>query len=98
MIAYYKQVANPGIIRDQAIVLVDDSIRRGTQLQRYLTHKIWPHRPRAVHARIASPPQLFACYFDQQTKDGNLIAWKAVERLEKGTPKDLRPYLDVSTP
>ncbi len=98
MIAYYKQVANPRIIQDHSIVLVDDSIRRGTQLQRYLTHKIWPHRPQAVHARIASPPQLFACYFDQQTNDGDLIARKAVERLEGGAPADLRPYLDVSTP
>jgi amidophosphoribosyltransferase len=98
MIAYYKQVANPGIIRDQSIVLVDDSIRRGTQLQRYLTDKIWPHCPQAVHARIASPPQLFACYFDPTTSDSDLIARKAVERMEGGDPKDLSPYLDVATP
>jgi len=97
MIAYYKQVANPGIISNQSIVLVDDSIRRGTQLQRYLKAKIWPHKPKAVHARIASPPQLFACYFDQTTNDSDLIARKAVERIEGAGSKDLREYLDVST-
>jgi amidophosphoribosyltransferase len=97
MIAYYKQVANPEIISNQSIVLVDDSIRRGTQLQRYLKAKIWPHKPKAVHARIASPPQLFACYFDQTTNDSDLIARKAVERIEGVGPTDLRAYLDVST-
>jgi amidophosphoribosyltransferase len=97
LIAYYKQVANPGIIANQSIVLVDDSIRRGTQLRRYLRDKIWPHKPKAVHARIASPPQLFACYFDQTTNDGDLIARKAVERIEEGPPKDLSVYLDVTT-
>ena len=36
LIAYYKQVSNPGIIVNQSILLEDDSIRRGTQLHRYL--------------------------------------------------------------
>jgi amidophosphoribosyltransferase len=97
MIAYYKQVANPGLISNQSIVLVDDSIRRGTQLYRYLKDKIWPNKPKAVHARIASPPQLFACYFDQTTNDSDLIARKAVKNIEEGEPKDLSEYLDVST-
>ena len=97
MIAYYKQVSNPEIISNQSIVLVDDSIRRGTQLHRYLNDKIWPHKPKEVHARIASPPQLFVCYFDQTTKDSDLIARKAVKSIEGGESKDLSAYQDVST-
>lgn len=97
MIAYYKQVSNPGIIMNQSIVLVDDSIRRGTQLRRYLNEKIWPHKPKEVHARIASPPQLFVCYFDQTTNDSDLIARKAVKRIEGEELEDLDAYFDVST-
>jgi len=97
LVAYYKQVSNPQIIRDQSIVLVDDSIRRGTQLKRYLKDKIQPHRPKEVHARIGSPPQLFACYFDETTKRSDLIAWRAVKKIEGGEPKDISEYLEVSS-
>jgi amidophosphoribosyltransferase len=95
LIAYYKQVSNPQIIQDQSIVLVDDSIRRGTQLKRYLKDKIWPYSPKEVHARIGSPPQLFPCYFDETTKKSDLIAWRSVISIEGGEPKDLTEYLDV---
>jgi amidophosphoribosyltransferase len=96
-IAYYKQVSNPQIIQDQSIVLVDDSIRRGTQLKRYLKDKIWLHSPKEVHARIGSPPQLFPCYFDDTTKKIDLIAWRSVLSIEGGEPKDLNDYLNVAT-
>ncbi|MCJ7762174.1 hypothetical protein MUP38_01815, partial [Candidatus Bathyarchaeota archaeon] len=42
LIAKYKQVPNPQIIKGRSIILVDDSIRRGTQLQDLLREKIWP--------------------------------------------------------
>lgn len=97
VIAYYKQVANPEMIAGQSIILVDDSIRRGTQLRRFIKEKLWRYQPLAVHARIASPPQLFACYFDDTTKDSDLIARKAVERIEGGVPANLHEYLDASS-
>jgi amidophosphoribosyltransferase len=97
LIAYYKQVSNPDLIRNQSIVLVDDSIRRGTQLKRYLKEKIWPFNPIEVHARIGSPPQLFPCYFDETTKQSDLIAWRMVVNIENGKPKELGDYLDVSS-
>ncbi|MCP8311093.1 MAG: hypothetical protein L6N94_06315 [Candidatus Methylarchaceae archaeon HK01M] len=97
LIAYYKQVPNPSIILNQSILVVDDSIRRGTQLHRYLKDKIWTYRPNEVHARIASPPQLFPCYFDETTEDSDLIARKAVEKIELGKTEELSEYLDVST-
>jgi amidophosphoribosyltransferase len=97
VIAYYKQVANPGMVSNQSIILVDDSIRRGTQLRRFIKEKLWRYQPLAVHARVASPPQLFACYFDDTTKDSDLIARKAVERIEGGVLANLHEYLDVSS-
>ena len=97
LVAYYKQVSNPQIIQDQSIVLVDDSIRRGTQLKRYLNDKIWRYGPKEVHARIGSPPQLFACYFDETTKRSDLLAWRIMKQIEGEEPKDLSEYLDVSS-
>jgi amidophosphoribosyltransferase len=97
VIAYYKQVANPGMISNQSIILVDDSIRRGTQLRRFIKEKLGRYKPLAVHARVASPPQLFACYFDDTTKDSDLIARKAVKGIEGGLPANLDEYLDVSS-
>jgi len=98
LIAYYKQVSNPHMMLNQSIVLVDDSIRRGTQLHEFLKDKIWPYKPKEVHARIASPPQLFACYFDETTNDSDLIARKAVEEIEGGEPEDLSEYQNITSP
>ena len=97
LIAYYKQVPNSQMIPNQSIVLVDDSIRRGTQLRRFLQDKIWPYNPKEIHARIASPPQLFACYFDKTTSDSDLIARKAVINIERGSPTDLSDYQDIAS-
>lgn len=98
LIAYYKQVSNPQIIPNKSLVLVDDSIRRGTQLQRFLKEKVWPYNPREVHARIASPPQLFSCYFDEPSEDSTLIARKAIFKNEGKEHHDLKDYLDVNSP
>jgi amidophosphoribosyltransferase len=97
-IAYYKQVSNPQMITNQSIALVDDSIRRGTQLRRFLRDKIWPYTPKTIHARIASPPQLFPCYFDETTSSSDLIARRVVEEIEEGTFQDLSEYQDVASP
>ncbi len=78
LVAKYKQVSNPQIIEDQRIILVDDSIRRGTQLENLLREKIWPFRPKEIHGRIASPPQLHPCLFDLTTKDSDLATCKSL--------------------
>ena len=79
LVAKYKQVPNPQIIKDKRIILVDDSIRRGTQLQNLLREKIWPYQPREIHGRIASPPQLHPCIFDLSTKNSDLATHKCPE-------------------
>ena len=95
LIAKYKQVPNPQIIRDKRIILVDDSIRRGTQLQDLLKEKVWPHQPKEIHGRIASPPQMFPCIFDLSTKNEDLATHKAIMRIEG---KDLEDVGDYMTP
>ena len=56
LIAEYKQVPNPQIIKDMRIILIDDSIRRGTQLHDLIWKKLWRYEPKEIHGRIASPP------------------------------------------
>ena len=83
IIAKYKQVPNPQIIKDKRIILVDDSIRRGTQLQNLLREKIWPFEPKEIHGRIASPPQLHPCIFDLTTKNSDLATHKSIGAVEQ---------------
>ena len=90
IIARYKQIPNPQIIKDKTIILVDDSIRRGTQLQDLLTEKIWPYKPKYVHGRIASPPQMYPCIFDLSTKNADLATSKSATKIEK----EINHYLD----
>ena len=96
LIAKYKQVPNPQIIRGKSIILVDDSIRRGTQLQNLLREKIWPFKPKEIHGRIASPPQLHPCIFDLSTKNRDLATHKSLESTEQDS--DFTQYVDSTTP
>jgi len=96
LIAKYKQVPNPQMIKGKSIILVDDSIRRGTQLQNLLREKIWPFKPKEIHGRIASPPQLHPCIFDLSTKNRDLATHKSLESTEQDT--DFTQYIDSTTP
>ncbi|MDH4207081.1 MAG: hypothetical protein OEV45_16290, partial [Desulfobacteraceae bacterium] len=96
LIAKYKQVPNPQIIKDKSIILVDDSIRRGTQLQNLLREKIWPFGPKEIHGRIASPPQLHPCIFDLSTKNSDLATHKSLGITEQD--ENLVKYLDSTNP
>lgn len=95
LIAKYKQVPNPQMIKDKSIILVDDSIRRGTQLQNLLREKIWPFKPKEIHGRIASPPQLHPCIFDLSTKNSDLATHKNLESTEQD--RDFAQYVDWTT-
>lgn len=83
LIAKYKQVPNPQIIKGKSIILVDDSIRRGTQLRNLLREKILPFEPKEIHGRIASPPQLHPCIFDLTTKHSDLATCKSLEEKQE---------------
>lgn len=49
-------------VRDKNIVLVDDSIVRGTTIAN-LIHNLKQAGAKSVHVRICSPPFLYPCYF-----------------------------------
>ena len=49
-------------VKDKNIVLVDDSIVRGTTIAN-LIHNLKQAGAKSVHVRISSPPFLYPCYF-----------------------------------
>ena len=62
------------LIRGKSLLLIDDSIVRGTTLTN-IAQKFWDYGAKEIHIRIASPPVVSQCYFgiDIPTKD-ELIA------------------------
>ena len=96
LVAKYKQVPNPQIIKNKSIILVDDSIRRGTQLRDLLREKILPFGPKEIHGRIASPPQLHPCIFDLSTKNSDLATHKSLESIERD--RNFAEYIDSTNP
>ncbi|MGQ9515154.1 MAG: amidophosphoribosyltransferase [Thermoproteota archaeon] len=98
LIAKHKQIPNPQIIKGMSIILIDDSIRRGTQLHDLLKEKIWPCQPREIHGRIASPPQMFPCILDPSTKNQDLATRKAIIRIEGRDVEDVSEYMDPNNP
>lgn len=83
------------MIRGKSVILVDDSIRRGTQLQNLLRDKILPFKPKEIHGRIASPPQLHPCIFDLTTKNSDLATHKSLSGIEQCS--DLADYINPLT-
>ncbi len=59
-----KMKFNPiaGVLRNKRVVLVDDSIVRGTTLK-FLTKMLRDAGAREVHIRISSPPVVNPCYY-----------------------------------
>lgn len=57
-----------GVLRDRSVVLVDDSIVRGTTMNK-LVGMIRAAGAREVHVRITSPPVRHPCYFGMDFPD-----------------------------
>ncbi len=62
-----------GVLRDRSVVLVDDSVVRGTTMIK-LIRLLREAGARQVHVRIASPPVRFPCYYGMDFPDENELA------------------------
>lgn len=73
-----KHNANPGVLRDKRVILVDDSLVRGTTAGKII-RMVRAAGAREVHLRIASPPVKYPCFFgiDMPTKQELLAAHKS---------------------
>ena len=98
LIAHMKLIPIHELIRGKRLLLIDDSIVRGTQL-RETTEFLYESGASEVHIRPACPPLLFGCKylnFSRSTSEMELIARVVINELEGGNVdrKTLEEYAD----
>ncbi len=101
LIAKMKLLAVEDLIRDKKLLLIDDSIVRGTQL-RETTEFLYDSGAKEVHIRPACPPLLYGCKylnFSRSSSEMDLISRRVIDRLENGnvTEEILEKYADPDT-
>lgn len=86
----------PGIVKDKRIVLVDDSIVRGTTIAKLIT-MLKKAGAKEVHVRISSPPFLHPCYYGTDVPSNHqLIASSHTpEEICQGIGADSLGYLYI---
>ena len=90
LIARMKLLAVEELIRDKSLLLIDDSIVRGTQL-RETTEYLFESGAKEVHIRPACPPLLYGCKylnFSRSSSEMDLITRRVIDRLENGNVTD----------
>ena len=84
LIAKMKLIPNQALISGKSLLLIDDSIVRGTQL-RETTEYLFQNGAAEVHIRPACPPLVFGCpylNFSRSNSEMELITRRVIERLE----------------
>jgi amidophosphoribosyltransferase len=83
-------------IDGKSIVLIDDSIVRGTTSRRIID-MIRKSGTKEVHMRVASPPIISPCYLgiDMSTREELIAAHKAVKGVEALINADSLGYLSI---
>ncbi len=101
LIARMKLIPVRDLIRDKSLLLIDDSIVRGTQLGE-TTEFLYQSGAKEVHVRPACPPILYSCKylnFSRSTSEMDLMTRRVLKELEKeGRTIDLKVYADPDTP
>ena len=90
LIAKMKMLAVDELIKDKKLLLIDDSIVRGTQL-RETTEYLYQSGAKEVQIRPACPPLLYGCKylnFSRSTSEMDLITRRVIARLENGNVTD----------
>ena len=84
LIARMKLIPVDALIRDKSLLLIDDSIVRGTQLGE-TTEFLYQSGAKAVHIRPACPPLLFGCKylnFSRSNSELDLITRRIIRDRE----------------
>ena len=96
--ARMKLIAIKEIIHDNIIVLLEDSIVRGTQLKNVTVEKFWKAGAKELHVRPACPPLLFPCLYSTSTRtNSELVTRRAIVSIEGKDIEDVSEYTDPST-
>ena len=84
MIAKMKLIPVKELIKDKNLLLIDDSIVRGTQLGE-TTQFLYDSGAKEVHVRPACPPIMFGCKylnFSRSSSELDLITRRVIQKLE----------------
>ena len=95
LIAKMKLIPVHELIKDKKLLLIDDSIVRGTQLGE-TTEFLYDSGAEEVHIRTACPPLLYGCKylnFSRSSSEMDLITRRIIQRREgEVTPELLEDY------
>ena len=101
LVAEMKQIPVPELIQDKKLLLVDDSIVRGTQLRETVDF-LYKSGAKEVHMRSACPPIMYGCKylnFSRSNSDMELLTRKKIQELEGNEgQRHVAEYADATTP
>lgn len=102
LIAHMKLIPVQPLIKGKKILLIDDSIVRGTQL-RETTEFLYASGAKEVHIRPACPPLVFGCKylnFSRSKSEMDLITRRIIKQFEGENVSDevLKKYCNPDTP
>lgn len=101
LIAKMKLIPVHDLIQDNSLLLIDDSIVRGTQLSE-TTEFLYQSGAKEVHIRTACPPIMFGCKylnFSRSSSEMDLITRRVLKEIEEeGKTVDLKDYVNPDSP
>ena len=101
LVAEMKQIPVPELIEGKKLLLVDDSIVRGTQLRETVDF-LYKSGAKEVHMRSACPPIMYSCKylnFSSSKSEMELLTRKTIQNLEGAVGQQhLAEYADPTTP
>ena len=99
-VAKMKQIPVPELIEGKKLLIVDDSIVRGTQLRETVDF-LYESGAKEVHMRAACPPIMFSCKylnFSRGYSDQELLARRKIRELEgEEGDRHIDEYADAKT-
>lgn len=99
LIAHMKLIPIRSLIENKRLLLIDDSLVRGTQMYG-TTNFLFGSGAKEVHIRLACPPILYGCpylNFSRSASEMELIARRKIAKLS-GEHADITPYTDPDSP
>ena len=98
LIAKMKLIPIHELIKDKKLLLIDDSIVRGTQLGE-TAEFLYEMGAKEIHIRVGCPPIIFGCKylsFSRSTSEMELITRRVITELEGKVPDNdtLKEYVD----
>jgi len=91
-----KLAVLPDVVKGKRVVIVDDSIVRGTTSRRRIA-TLREAGAREVHVRVACPPLMYPCFYgiDFPTREDLIAGTNSVEEIRKFIGADTLAYLSL---